>query len=263
LKESPGGRALLADIALQQGRYDEARTRLEAAVHEQPGWETLARLAYYRSMTGDPVEADRLYARAQDLLTAKEMRHYAWLELQRGIIDLNGDRHEAALAHYRHAGRAYSGYWLIEEHSAEVLALLGRSRESEDIYAGVAKSTNKPELLVAYAGVVARRDSERAVELTRIAHATFERQMAQYPQAAVGHYLGSLIDAEADTHRLIDLARMNAAARPNADSKLLLARVYIKAGRVEEARSLVAEVEGSPWRPRELAEMKSTLKVES
>jgi tetratricopeptide (TPR) repeat protein len=260
LEETPAGQSLLADIALQQGRYDEALAGFAADVAQKPGWENLARLAYYRSMTGEPEAADRLYAQAEDLLTAKEMRHYAWLELQRGIIDLNAGRYEDALAHYRHADRAYSGYWLIEEHMAEVLALLGRTDESAEIYERVVASTGKPDLMAAYARVIAGRDPRRSAELARAAGEAFERQMALYPEAAVGHYLSFLIDAEPDMDRLVGLARMNLAARPNVDAKLLLARAYAKAGRIEEARSLVVEAAASPWRPRGLKALEDKLK---
>jgi tetratricopeptide (TPR) repeat protein len=259
LKQTPGGRALLADLAQQQGRYADARAVLEEAVALRPDWEGLARLAYFRAMTGAPDEADRLYARAQDQLTAKEMRHYAWLELQRGVIDLDVGRHEAALAHYRHADRAYSGYWLIEEHMAEVLALLGRGRESAEIYARVLPSAAKPELMAAYACVIAEREPARSRELVRAAQAAFEQQMERYPEAAVGHYLTYLIDTESDRSRLIELARLNLSARPNADARLLLARACVKAGCIAEARELAAEIEASGWRPGGLARLEQSL----
>jgi tetratricopeptide (TPR) repeat protein len=260
LKESAGGRVLMADLALQAGRYAEARARLEAAVGEHTNWETLARLAYYRARTGEPDAADRLYVRAQDLLTAKDMRHYAWLELQRGIVDLDAGRHHAALMHYRHANRAYSGYWLIEEHMAEVLALLGRYEEAEEYYARVVSATDKPDLLMAYANVVARRDPQRSAALAQNAREGFQKQYARYPQVAVGHYLDFLFERDTDSARLISLARSNLAARPNAEAKLMLARAYLRAGRIEAARSLVAEVEDSPWRPPELAELRNALR---
>ena len=41
----------------------------------------------------DPAGAERLYVEAQEGLTAKEMRSYAWLELQRGLLDLDAGRH--------------------------------------------------------------------------------------------------------------------------------------------------------------------------
>jgi hypothetical protein len=214
-------------------------------------------------MTGAPEAADRLYARAQDRLTAKQMRHYAWLELQRGVIDLDAGHHAAALAHYQHADRAYSGYWLIEEHLAEVLALLGRGRESAEIYARVQRSVAKPELMAAYANVIAEHDRSRSRGLAHAAQAAFEQQVARYPEAAVGHYLTYLIDTESDRSRLIDLARLNLSARPNAEAKLLLARACVKAGCIAEARELAAQIEASGWRPRGLARLEQLLREAS
>ncbi len=263
LKQTPGGRALLADLAQQQGRYAEARAVLEEAVALRPDWEGLARLANFRAMTGAPDEADQLYTRAQDRLTAKEMRYYAWLELQRGLIDLNAGRHEAALAHYRLADRAYSGYWLIEEHIAEVLALLGHGRESAEIYARVLPSAAKPELMAAYAGILAELDPARSRELASAAEAAFEQQMAHYPEATIGHYLTYLIDTESNGSRLIALARLNLSARPNADAKLLLALACVNAGCIDEARQLAAQIEASGWRPDALARLEQSLETRS
>src|SRR5687767_10875366 len=69
-----GDPVLEADIAFEEGRYDDARRAYEAL---PPTWDNLARLAHLR-------RSDRLYARAADELTVKEMREYAWVELQRG-----------------------------------------------------------------------------------------------------------------------------------------------------------------------------------
>src|SRR5258708_1285916 len=115
---------LRADLALQEGRYAEARKGYEEVIRrhrkpETPGsWDQLARLAYLESKTGDVAGARRLYLQAKSEITAKEMRSYAWVELQEGLLDLDERRFEQALAHYRRAPRAHSRYWLIEEHIA-------------------------------------------------------------------------------------------------------------------------------------------------
>jgi uncharacterized membrane-anchored protein len=142
---------------------------------------------------------------------------------------------------------------------AEVLALLGRGRESAEIYARVLPSAAKPELMAAYACVIAEREPARSRELVRAAQAAFEQQMERYPEAAVGHYLTYLIDTESDRSRLIELARLNLSARPNADARLLLARACVKAGCIAEARELAAEIEASGWRPGGLARLEQSL----
>jgi len=89
LQQSPPGRALKADLDFQQGRYEAARTEYEALIEEERTWDVLARLAYFNFKMGDFERADRLYDEAVDELTAKEMRHYSWVELQRGVVDLS------------------------------------------------------------------------------------------------------------------------------------------------------------------------------
>jgi tetratricopeptide (TPR) repeat protein len=75
---------------------------------------------------GDPAGADELYEEAQDDLTAKEMRAFAWLEVQRGFLDFARGRYRQARSHYDRADAAYPGYWLVDEHVAELLAAQDR-----------------------------------------------------------------------------------------------------------------------------------------
>jgi hypothetical protein len=79
----------------------------------------------------------------------------------------------------------------------------------------------------------------------------------------VGHYLDRLIATGTDPVRAIELARLNLAARPNADSRLLLARACLEAGRVEEACALLDRVEDTPWRPPAFQALKEALAGES
>src|SRR5258708_1715298 len=141
LLTSAEGRALRADLDFQAGRYQEARTGYESVLADNRAWDNLARLAHFEAKLGDAMLADRLYWQAEDELTAKEMRSFAWVELQRGLLDLAHGRHDDAAAHYRRADQAYSGYWLVAEHMAELLAARGELAEAaaryEDIVAEV------------------------------------------------------------------------------------------------------------------------------
>ena len=49
--------------------------------------------------------------------TAKQMRAYAWLEMQRGRMSFQRGRQDRALASYERANAAYSGYWLMSKAS--------------------------------------------------------------------------------------------------------------------------------------------------
>lgn len=116
LAETAAGRSLLADVAIQEGRFGDAR----ALLAEPAAWDDLARLAEIARQLGSYDEADRLYARAEDELTAKQMRSLAWLEVQRGALDADHGRYDDARAHYELAERAYSGYPLVAEHVARL-----------------------------------------------------------------------------------------------------------------------------------------------
>jgi len=81
LGASPRAQVLRTNIALQQGKYAHARQGYEGVIQAERTWDNLARLAYLESKIGDPLAADRLYREAQDEITAKEMRSYAWVEV--------------------------------------------------------------------------------------------------------------------------------------------------------------------------------------
>jgi tetratricopeptide (TPR) repeat protein len=248
----PDVAALQVDLALQEGRYEVARQGYERLVRENRTWDNLARLAYYRGKTGDVAAADQLYAEAQDELSAKEMRSFAWVELQRGLLDLDGGRDAQALAHYQRADRAYSGYWLIEEHLAEVLGRLGRTDEAIARYRRVVEKTHNPEFLSALARLLESRDPRAAAELDREAERRFEEQSSLYPEAAIGHFLQHLLSRKEAGPQLLALAQRNVELRPNAESKLLLALAYWKLRQPGNARALVAEIRATPWRTPEI-----------
>lgn len=144
--ENPKTRALKADIDVQDGKYEEAGRACEDLVRHHRSWDNLARLAYLKAITGDVAGADALYAEAEEEITVKEMRAYAWIELQRGLLDLNHGRHEQALAHYLRADKAYSGYWMVEEYLAELAGAQRKYEEALTRFERVVSQAPRPEL---------------------------------------------------------------------------------------------------------------------
>jgi len=186
LAQLPAARELTADIALQEGDYAAALAGYRSLLAVERRWDTLARLAYLRANTGHPDEAEQLYDEARSVLSAKQMRAYAWLELQKGLIDWGDGRAEDALTHYRQANAEYSGYWLIEEHLAEALAAIGRRSEAEEIYRSLVANSRHPAFLDALAGLVR---ADEAAALRARAELLHAERWALYPQAAAGHQL--------------------------------------------------------------------------
>lgn len=261
LADSPPVQILLADLALQEGRYGEARKGYERVLRERRTWDNLARLAYLESRTGQAARAEKLYVEAQEEITVKEMRGYAWVELQRGLLDLDRGRVGDALAHYQRAGRAYSGYWLIEEHIAEALHLLGRTDEAIALYRRIVERTRNPELVSALAALVRRTGPAAGEALDREAERLFEEQSRLYPEAALGHFLEHLIERKELHPDLLALAERNHRLRPNGDSKLLLAKAHLKLNHPAEARALLREILETPWRTPEVARLAKRLRA--
>ena len=82
----------------------------------------------------DLLSTDRLYREAEDELTAKEMRSYAWLEVQRGFLAFSRGGYPEARSHYDIAEAAYPGYWLVGEYQAELLGAEGRHAEAIELF---------------------------------------------------------------------------------------------------------------------------------
>ncbi|HEU5459503.1 MAG TPA: tetratricopeptide repeat protein, partial [Pyrinomonadaceae bacterium] len=142
---STPGRALKADFDFQKGRYQAAQAEYETLIEEERTWDALARLAHFHFKMGDLEKADGLFDEAVDELTAKEMRHYSWLELQRGVLDLSRGRYEQARQHYERADRAYSGHWLVQEHLAELAGAEEKFDDAERLYRDVVERVPRPD----------------------------------------------------------------------------------------------------------------------
>ncbi|WDD97483.1 tetratricopeptide repeat protein [Thalassomonas actiniarum] len=249
-QESTPVRALRLDIALQLGQYRQAESQLQALIADAPGWENLVRLAHYSLNTGEPDRARALYQQAGEMLSAKQLYQYAWVKLQQGLLELEQENYDLALAFYQTADRAYSGYWLIEEHIAEILTLTGKKQEAEGMYRALVSENPNPELKLALADLLLEQNgqTEEAEQLHNEAMAEFTLRQQMYPEAAAGHFVERLLTLEQTHPALLSSAQLNFNARPNADSKTLLAKSYLKLGQTKQAEQLYRQILSTPWR---------------
>jgi tetratricopeptide (TPR) repeat protein len=243
LRASVEGRVLSADIDFQTGRYDDAARGYESLTQDARTWDNLARLAFFKAKTGNVVEADRLYVEAEDELTAKEMRSYAWLELQRGKLALEYGRFEFAAAHFKRASRAYSGYWLVDQHVADLLRAEGRLGDAASLYSAVVATNQRPEHKQTL--------SELYFSLGKYAEAEVLRNtaLAGYLKSALGgdvqyyHHLADFyIESCPDNAKAVEWSEKDIAIRRNYATLTVLAWALFRAGRLAEA--LAASDEG-------------------
>ena len=230
------GKPVLADLDFQEGRYAQARDGYQSAIASNRTWDNLARLAHFEAKMGDAAHADRLYIEAEDELTAKEMRSYAWVELQRGLLDLEHGRHAEAGDHYARAERAYSGHWLTAEHQAELLGAQGRYDEAAALYQDVVERVPKPEIQQAFGELLTvMGEHERA-------QSWLAKALAGYldpAQRGGVHYYHHLVDFYADVLKdgaeAVKWARKDIALRDNFSSQAALAWALYRKGQFSEA----------------------------
>ena len=240
------GRTLLADIDFQEGRYQESRAALDRLLDEARSWDTLARLAHWHGKMGDPGAADQLYLEAEDDLSAKEMRSFAWLELQRGVLAITHGHYTQAGLHYRRAEAAYPGHWHIDEHMAELLAAEGKYDEAVALFTSVIARAPKPELRQAlgelYLFMGRPADAEPCFD------AALDEYLASVRQGGV-HYYHHLADFYADAREdpaeAVTWARKDLALRSNFSTQGALAWALFKAGDVAESLRFIRQAVGS------------------
>jgi len=229
------GRAVQADIDFQEGRYDSARSTLEQMIAEDRTWDNLARLAHWTWKFGDRVLADRLYAEAEDELTAKELRSFAWLELQRGELALSQGLFSQAHAHAERAAASFTGHWKNREFAAKVLAARGELEPAAGELMAVADSVSRPELHQAI--------GELLLALGRAAEAQhwLESALREYLASArrgETHYFHHLSDFYADAGaqpaEAVKWASRDVALRENFTTQSALAWALLRNGDIND-----------------------------
>ena len=222
---------LAADIALERGELSVARAHWQDREQSSPSLHSAAALARIDWLEGRMDTADDWFVTAQQRYHGTDTEPMAWIHLQRGLIDLDQGQPAAALAHYRDAETALSGYWLVDEHIAEALVLTGQAEAAMARYVDVVERTHSPELQGALAGLLmARGESDEAEALLAAAEATYDQQLVRFPEAAAGHALSHTLEWSEDTAAALALAERNAEIRPNGAALSLLSQARLAHG---------------------------------
>jgi tetratricopeptide (TPR) repeat protein len=234
--------ALKAGIDFQRGRYEASKMGYLSAVEKNSTWDNLARLAYGLGKFGDVDLADRLYRQAEEDISVKEMRAYAWVELQRGLLDLNRGRYDEAMGHYRQAGKAYSGYWLVDEHMAELLGATKKFDAAAALYESVVARAPLPELQQRLGDLyVFMGKPEQARPWHDKALAGYLDSAARGEVNYYHHLAGFYADVRGDGAEAVKWAEKDLALRPHFATQDALAWALYRAGRFEEARNVSRE----------------------
>lgn len=240
--KGPDALLLQSDIAVQTGSITNAFEFCLRSLKRHRTWDALARLAWLHALTGSVAQAEANYMAAEDELTAKEMRSYAWVEVQRGLLELNRGRFRQARSHYERADKAYSGYWLVESGLAELDAAEKQYPQAKARYERLIARTGKPEFEQAL-GDLLQFLGDRAT-----ARSYHEKALEGYlasAQAGEVHFLHHLASLYADSldngAEAVRWARRDVELRPNWQSRDTLAWSLFRNGEFKQARQTLEQ----------------------
>ena len=240
--------ALRADIALYSGRYREAEAVHRALVNDVGIPPNFVRLGLTKKWLGSPGEAAALLEAAEKRYHAGAPTMLAWLKLQRGLVALDRGRFDEALAMYRLAADALDGWWLIDEHIAEVLLLSGKTQEAKRLYESIVARTGNPEFMDALAAIEHQGGNhDNAKKLLQRAREIYEQRLIAFPEAAAGHALDHFLQDEADAKLALALAQKNFATRPYGEAAIALAKAWMLTDKPDRAAPLIEAQLAGGW----------------
>ena len=231
---------LAADVERFSGRYARARELYLAADQRDPQWDTRARLAALAVETGDLDAAERWYDAAEDGLTVKQLRAFAWVRVQRGDLAVSLEEPRRAERCYDDADAAYPGWWYVTERRAALDAARGRAADAVAGYGAVLAVVDRPDLREAFGrALAADGEADRAAAWLSSAVEEYTASAARGETHWL-HHLAVLL-AERDPAAAVAWARRDVAVRRTGSTLSVLAWCLHRAGRRVEAWRTVQE----------------------
>jgi tetratricopeptide (TPR) repeat protein len=242
LAERPAGRVLAADLAAFSGRYAEAREGYLRAAREEPRWDSTARLGALEVSTGRFEEADRRYAEAEEEITAKQMRAFAWVRVQRADLARALGELDHAADRLADADHAYPGWWYVAARRAALDLAAGRAASAVDGYRRVLAEVDRPEFREALGTALARAgDGVAAARCHAAAREAYLRSALRGEVHYLHHLAAHYADVVPDPEAAVIWAERDACIRRSGPTLSLLGWCLFRAGRVEEARAVLTE----------------------
>lgn len=237
------------DYVAARELYEEQLTRTQ---REPTALVAAAQLAWH---TGDVASATRwLDEAAQHPDCAASPALLAWILSARALFERDRGQLDEARNVIERARGLQPEDAHLDQIAAEIAELRGDDDEALHLFRQVAARTSSPQAMDGAARILrARGDEIAARELVETARQSYDAQLALFPEAAAGHAIDHWLRLERDdVDRMIEIAELNAEARPYGEPRIKLAMAYLLAGRVADARAVIDAVRGTEWRTPEL-----------
>lgn len=253
----PEMEALQVDIGFLMGDYAAALERAQALLNQQTIPAHLARVARLRWALGQPAEAVALLEAAERRYHVEDPVQIASFRLQRGLLALDRGQLDRARALYLKALEALPGWWVAQEHLAEVLALEGRHAAAQALYGEiVANGHAQPLVFDALADLLdAQGEEARAGALRAQAHAALVTRLEAMPDAFGGHAVNHFL-AHQEFDEAVHWARQDYLRRPHGEAAITYAESLLARNAspqdLDQADSLLTREYELGWRSPQL-----------
>jgi tetratricopeptide (TPR) repeat protein len=235
---------LAADLAQFDGDYAGAREGYLRAAREEPSWDTDARLAALALATGEVEGADARYAAAEDDITVKQLRSFAWVRVQRAELARRLGDLDRAGRFLSDAEIAYPGWWYVAAHRAALDSADGRPDDAAAGYRVVVAETGRAEYREALGTALAACGQvEEAAACHDAALAAYTASAARGEVHYLHHLAAFFADVRPDPEVAVTWAQADVRLRRNGATLSLLAWCLHRAGRTAEALSAVEAAE--------------------
>ena len=207
------------------GRYDDARTFMQEAVKRRADFGSLAALASLCAESGDVATAEQLFDESRDRYRGVSPIPLAQLYFRRATMWLaQGDRRRGR-SWLDAVIRRLPAYAAAQGHLAEVEAALGETNSAITRLHPLTISSDDPDYPAQLARILTEVGRAQEARDWRDHAATrYDELVARHPEAFADHAAEFWLDAGADPHRALSLARRNLEVRPTPRAHELLAR---------------------------------------
>lgn len=233
----PGHRAMLAEIASEMGRYDQARTQFDSLRTDASRLDVAPRLARWAELNGRVDEARLLLANA--FIDAKRLAHLpreqvAWYALRLGDLESRAGRPHLAERLYREGLEFFPGDYRLCAALARLMLELGDPREAVRFGDQALATVLEPGTLGVLADAhAALGDSARASQYVHVMEVALSGQTGPLHR----QWELFLLDHGRSVDLVAQRAREELASRRDVYGYDVLAWALYKQGRVVEARA--------------------------
>jgi tetratricopeptide (TPR) repeat protein len=207
------------------GHYDEALAIRRNAAECRAGFETLGALAGLYAERGEISAAERLFDESRDRYRGVSPFPLALLDFQRGHMWMAEDDFHRARTWFDAARRRLPAYASAQGHLAEVEAAVGEIDAAITLLRPLTTSSDDPDYAAQLARILeAAGRAKESCAWRVLAAERYDELVLHHPEAFVDHAAEFWLEAGADPHKALQLARRNLAVRQTPRAYELLSR---------------------------------------